>query len=824
LKRAFTHKVEYFPSCAADNNALAKLSGGKLPGELANTVKANSPEVNRRACTSAAMIGLAISMGASSLLLPNQSDEAIAAEPIAGEPIKTSAASETAVELPTSTAELQPTVSNLQAEALKAAVPEQAPTVIEPHVQAEQLRLVPTSKVDEASLTTPNSFSAKSVPETQVRRISSVGSIVKPQVGEPEQLTQLYKVDSPRFQPSSPTQLSTQLQAGQSVNFPSKINDLLKATQEEAVEQLRHRSSNDLAQLNFEESTNKLATPKIARREFAVSLKPLTTKEAVQRQQPVVKGLETSGNSSSAVTSLRSSPKKLLSPRVMQLSATTSSPVVMPVSLPATSVTSPVLIAPVAEKSSNATEFVKTTISATPAVPKPVVVEPQQSVAKTTVYQVKPGDTVDEIAEAYTVTPKQLIRANKIDNPNIIQINQQLRIPLVNSTSLVSQIQPRSVDGTLASQSELSNTKINQASFPTGVLPAVSQQPLSSTKYFPASATLVSTVAGNAIPKPTLLVAKESNSEQKLDQPQILQANSKDLATSVTITPPVSTLLNNNQPQQPSVPQLIQGKVKGQTTLPTVMSPASTPLNSGNLQQQESVQAQAIQANSNFSYTTAPIVIPVPQPLSNSEAQQPIQVQQKSSPSVSTVQPATGAITIPVPSPQVATAPTEPSNYNPKIQTPIGDTVSPDLPPIQGPTPYLPPTNPPAFQGYIWPAKGVFTSGYGRRWGRMHKGIDIAAPIGTPIVAVAPGIVRRSGWNSGGYGNLVEVQHPDGSFTRYAHNSRLLVVAGQEVQQGQQIAEMGSTGHSTGPHLHFEIHAYGKGAVNPIAYLQRRAS
>ncbi|HEY9813003.1 MAG TPA: M23 family metallopeptidase, partial [Candidatus Sericytochromatia bacterium] len=123
-----------------------------------------------------------------------------------------------------------------------------------------------------------------------------------------------------------------------------------------------------------------------------------------------------------------------------------------------------------------------------------------------------------------------------------------------------------------------------------------------------------------------------------------------------------------------------------------------------------------------------------------------------------------------------------------------------------------------------WPAKGVFTSGYGRRWGRMHKGIDIAAPIGTPIFASAPGIVIKSGWNSGGYGNLVEIQHFDGSTTRYAHNSRNLVVAGQEVQQGQQIAEMGSTGHSTGPHLHFEIHAYGKGAVNPVAYLQRRAS
>ncbi|MGB3204090.1 MAG: peptidoglycan DD-metalloendopeptidase family protein [Crinalium sp.] len=824
MKRAFTHKVDYFPSCAADNNALAKLSGGKLPGELANTVNANSPEVNRRACTSAAMIGLAISMGASSLLLPNQSDEALAAEPIAGEPIATSTASETAVELPTSAAELQPAVSNPQAEALKAAIPDQAPTVIERHLQAEPLQLAATSKVDEASLTTSNSLSAKSVPQTQVPKIASVGSIVKLQTGDHEQ-TQLSQVDSPQFQPS-PTQLSPQLQAGQSVSFPSKVNDLLKATQENAIEQLRHRASNDLAQ-KLEESTNKLATSKIARREFSVALKPLATKEAVQVQQPVVKGLETSVNSSFAVNSPIASPK--MSPTVMPLLATTSSPVVMPVSLPATSVTSPVLIAPVAEKSSSATD-VKTSISATPAVPKPVVVEPTYPVAKTTVYQVKPGDTVEEIAQAYTVTPKQLVQANKIENPNLIKINQELKIPAVNLTSLVSQIEPTSFNGSLATNAELSNTRINQPSFPIGVLPASRQQALSSTRAIPATTTLVSTVAGNTIPKPTLLVAKEQNSEYssvnsqlKQEYQPVSQANIKDLPTSSAISSQVSTLLNNNQPQPPSVPQLIPANVKRQTTLPTVTLPVLTPSNSGNKEQQESLQAQAIQANSK-SYTTAPIVIPVPQPLSNSEAPKPIQVQQQSSPTISPVQPTAGAIAIPVPSPQVAAAPTEPSNYNPKIQTPIGDTVSPDLPPIQGPTPYLPPSNPPAFQGYIWPAKGVFTSGYGRRWGRMHRGIDIAAPIGTPIVAVAPGIVKRSGWSSGGYGNLVEVQHPDGSFTRYAHNSRLWVVAGQEVQQGQQIAEMGSTGHSTGPHCHFELHAYGKGAVNPVAYLQRRAS
>ena len=104
----------------------------------------------------------------------------------------------------------------------------------------------------------------------------------------------------------------------------------------------------------------------------------------------------------------------------------------------------------------------------------------------------------------------------------------------------------------------------------------------------------------------------------------------------------------------------------------------------------------------------------------------------------------------------------------------------------------------------------------------MHRGIDVAGPVGTPIVAAAMGVVEQAGWNSGGYGNIVEIRHPDGSMTRYAHNNSLNGSAGQTVRQGQKIAEMGSTGYSTGPHLHFEIHMSGQGAVNPVAHLPGR--
>ncbi|MGL6283549.1 MAG: M23 family metallopeptidase, partial [Microcoleaceae cyanobacterium] len=107
------------------------------------------------------------------------------------------------------------------------------------------------------------------------------------------------------------------------------------------------------------------------------------------------------------------------------------------------------------------------------------------------------------------------------------------------------------------------------------------------------------------------------------------------------------------------------------------------------------------------------------------------------------------------------------------------------------------------------------------RWGRMHYGIDIAADIGTPIYAAAPGVVITAGWDDGGYGNLVEIKHPNGAITVYAHNDEIYVREGQQVAQGETISAMGSTGRSTGPHLHFEIVPNGQGAVDPMAYLPR---
>jgi murein DD-endopeptidase MepM/ murein hydrolase activator NlpD len=119
--------------------------------------------------------------------------------------------------------------------------------------------------------------------------------------------------------------------------------------------------------------------------------------------------------------------------------------------------------------------------------------------------------------------------------------------------------------------------------------------------------------------------------------------------------------------------------------------------------------------------------------------------------------------------------------------------------------------------GFIWPVHGVVTSGFGWRWGRMHEGIDIAVSSGTPVVSAASGTVIVAGW-MGGYGNLIVVDHGNGIATAYGHNTSVTVGVGQSVAQGQLIAYSGNTGHSTGPHVHFEVRVNG-GAVDPFGYL-----
>lgn len=124
---------------------------------------------------------------------------------------------------------------------------------------------------------------------------------------------------------------------------------------------------------------------------------------------------------------------------------------------------------------------------------------------------------------------------------------------------------------------------------------------------------------------------------------------------------------------------------------------------------------------------------------------------------------------------------------------------------------------PPGTGGYVLPAPGTFTSGFGSRWGTFHRGIDIAGPIGTPIYAVASGTVIDAG-PAAGFGLWVRIRHDDGAISVYGHMYDFFVSVGERVPAGMQIARMGNRGDSTGPHLHFEIISNGQ-HVDPQSWL-----
>ena len=119
--------------------------------------------------------------------------------------------------------------------------------------------------------------------------------------------------------------------------------------------------------------------------------------------------------------------------------------------------------------------------------------------------------------------------------------------------------------------------------------------------------------------------------------------------------------------------------------------------------------------------------------------------------------------------------------------------------------------------GWTWPASGPVTSEFGYRWGRLHAGLDIGAPTGAPIWAAAAGVVSYAG-TMGGYGNIILIDHGGGITTAYAHQTSFVVGVGANVAAGQQIGRVGSTGNSTGPHLHFEVRVGGS-PQNPRSYL-----
>ncbi|WP_446400332.1 peptidoglycan DD-metalloendopeptidase family protein [Coleofasciculus sp. C1-SOL-03] len=868
MKRTFTQKVKQVPSCAANSahsfEALLKLSGEKPP------VGATLPtEGNRRARTSAAMIGLAISMGASSFLLPQQGDEALAVEPIASEPTLTTLP----VGVPTPAS--VPTESEPDADQLsklprtKSAAPAQSParstSVVHHNVQDGQTlwEVSQTYKVAPEAIAASNPVQPDAdLSVGQQLKIPTVNGIVhEAKPGETvESVSKSYGVEPNQLRNSTGVSASGQLKTGESVTVPGQVDDLLKARQDVAVENLKHkrnRLNDSLAELRSEESINPVttaATPSAsATRLPAAEGKPDTPASAATNSNspigipvptpeiaasptvdstaanpspspvvipvptpeiaasPTVESLGVNGYQSPVVIPVPTPDSEAASGSESKAARSSESSVVIPVPTPDTaaslaieentpkpspsSVVIPVptpspehLTSPEVSEDQKPTvpnsrlEPVTTPeITAQPPTPQPVVMETVvANQAATSTYAVKEGDTVDAIARRYGLSRSELIQANGLNNPNLIRVNQQLTIPTPSSA-------------------ESSEQRVT-------FLPGIQEQ--------------------------------SNNSVTRSVQPEV-EAPSVVVPTTATSASPITPTVPTSQPSTASSTVLAQASV-GENT------PTNTPIaleakrnqsaNAGDNPYVERLRADILRMRAEYrrqqatGQTRSPSEVVVPSaPVEPRVAEQstPVRVNPEFNPQRYEQENPTAAVPIAVPPAEtpseqkeqvVAAAPAPVPAYNPMLRTPVGTPVAPALPPLSPEDMYLP-DSPARFNGYIWPSKGVLTSGYGMRWGRMHKGIDIAAPIGTPIVAAAPGVVVTAGWNSGGYGKLVEIKHPDGSLTLYAHNHRILVRRGQEVDQGQQISEMGSTGYSTGPHLHFEVHPAGRGAVNPMAYL-----
>ncbi len=466
-------------------------------------------------------------------------------------------------------------------------------------------------------------------------------------------------------------------------------------------------------------------------------------------------------------------------------------------------------------------------------------------------YQIKQGDTLASIARSYDVSRADIISVNQLQNPNALKVDQVIALPRnasatpVQSQRQVLASQPLESKASLPTPPSLVSAVSPAVQPSTQAAPVVPEVEALATYRVQPGDTLAKIARkngisiselsrANKITDPNFIfvgqslnvpggVRNSSATRQALQKPDIVAARtatslSQDSSESFDSSRYVSGLMGEirqlrekyqapsevaSDLKTPIVPEPVreaEPKVAAQPVTP--QRTANTPSSKPN-RYLAGLEAELRELRSNAQGGKSAAVAKAPSSGSSDRisVQLPqVKPQPKQEPQV------------------VAAASLGSQSYEPLAQSLLSRSVAPELPPLLS-EPYLPNG---VLRGYIWPAEGVLSSRYGWRWGRMHKGIDIAGPVGTPILAAGGGVVTYAGWNSGGYGNLVEVTHPDGSVSLYAHNSRIMVREGQRVRQGQQIASMGSTGNSTGPHLHFEIHSPGKGAVNPVGLLPQK--
>ncbi len=772
---------------------------------------------------SLATIGLAISVGASSILLPRTGDSARASE---------------LAPTPEPTAEVQPASANE----------------------------IPTSVGD----TSPVAPAAQ--PDKQVA--------VKVQPGPTLwELSQDYAVAPNALATANGIKSETLLQVGQKLTIPSA--DVVAPQQK--VGNTPDPAAEETSQVNPEQKldltgSEPASSSVVQSGEQSTATSPLVTPTPEQNSSFVP-------NPNGAIESLKKQENRTAAVGLTQLeseggTSSSTSPTVSlqsPAPTPASSTSATPTVIPnsgFAQSSSIEQSLV------TPSLPSAVVVAPANTTSAPTdvLYSVRPGDTLDAIASSQGVSAQDLIAVNKLGNPNLLNVNQRLKIPKAglnnpgvqasastiqasNSTSVFSaasvpaSLNPSSstpeIPGagvtvsapTVPMVSPLANLEgLNNISAP--MVPQINNIPLtqvSQTISDPGKLELqgepkfTGAVDTSALPMPATATASSTlnaASAQPANWTPVVSTQSlatdtaSVLPDSSAVTTPSAEAINPYAERLRAEVVRLQEEYRAERNSIGPNSVALAPTQDPEAQVPGGNPSEDSEHLNPYLYTpeyAGTVQNEISRPPSRGWSQE-VQKQQQER-----FDPARAAQSQPIDltpnsnleRPVVATAPLGSQGYDPLSNPSLGQMVSPELPPLSGADTYLPNGSKQSANGFIWPAKGVFTSGYGWRWGRMHKGIDVAGPIGTPIVAASDGVVTYAQWNDGGYGYLVEITHPDGTETVYAHNSRILVQKGQRVAQGEQISEMGSTGNSTGPHLHFEIHPAGSGAVNPMAFLPK---
>jgi murein DD-endopeptidase MepM/ murein hydrolase activator NlpD len=824
LKRALKKKEK----AELENN-----QSDDVPVEQVNATQARGN--NRRVPTKAAMIGLAISMGATSLLVTRQNDGAIAAEPVGNQ--------NTASTIPStgdSEVKLAPTTGPQLSVVSSVSLPEN-PSVVEPTAisQVAELRakwqgVAKVTSVRPVSVPEAVSYSSQSDEEQSV---SPEASTVQQQTFKQEETVQTLSSASGLVGTQAVSEPAQQ-EAVQAENaVEPEVNAQLKAQQEFALNQLQLKSDRlrkSLKDLRSNQSQETLPVVPVGVPQVTV----LENRSLLEARNTVTEPSETASNVNRE--KLVSRLKQRLAPSAQKESATYE---VKPGDTLAeiagnykTSVSELVkvnnlnnpnqlrinqkLTVPIAEDSSTSVPIAIDSLAPKAIAPQTANAIPQSPIIPSNApSQESVSNPIANSSGIVTPTPvvpnnsswKNRIAATTVDRAIENSATVPVKTPIVSDDSVrKNQVLQGNTNGLVLGNSNvtLPTAVIADSSIKTG---ATKEREATSATNSDMNSPATSIGVGGDTPVPKVFT--EMREAQKAQSSEAKKGRDSQRLRSLQLE--INKLREKYRAQQ-SGSVVVPAVAEADNNSPVTVSHSS--------ENESAVQIQVPTPNSASLQFSAPkangaVSIPVPKPMTGNSKRQPVK------PSNSR-QLANEPINPELLRDQRVATPSRGMNASEILGTMRGTTVTPQLPPLAAVDRYLPrPIDenlaPPSTSttGYIWPAKGTLTSGYGPRWGRMHRGIDIAAPTGTPIHAAADGVVERAGWNNGGYGYLVDIRHTDGTLTRYGHNSRILVQPGQTIQQGQQISAMGSTGFSTGPHLHFEVHPSGKGAVNPIAFL-----